>query len=67
MKRQKSPCIDACDFSHQKGWCAGCGRTRPECNQWKNMKPYDINKLQKELQKRLGKMAEFRAKNKLKG
>jgi predicted Fe-S protein YdhL (DUF1289 family) len=53
MKRQKSPCINACDFSNTKGWCGGCGRTRQECNQWQKMKPYDKRFLQKELQKRL--------------
>lgn len=53
MKRQKSPCINECDFSYPKGWCSGCGRTRQECNKWKSMKPYDINNLLKELPKRL--------------
>ncbi|PNQ54130.1 DUF1289 domain-containing protein, partial [Vibrio agarivorans] len=28
MKKQKSPCIDLCNFSSTKGWCLGCGRTR---------------------------------------
>ncbi|WP_039983683.1 DUF1289 domain-containing protein [Vibrio sagamiensis] len=56
MKKQKSPCIDLCNFSSTKGWCLGCGRTRAECKKWKAMKPYDINILQKELKKRLLKM-----------
>ncbi|QPJ62517.1 MAG: DUF1289 domain-containing protein [Candidatus Nitronauta litoralis] len=53
MKRQKSPCIDVCEFSGPKGWCLGCGRTRPECRKWKEMKPYDRNILQKKLKKRM--------------
>ncbi|MFI3276185.1 DUF1289 domain-containing protein, partial [Vibrio sp.] len=39
MKKQKSPCIEMCDFSNSKGWCLGCGRTREECKAWKSMKP----------------------------
>ncbi|MBL6738001.1 MAG: DUF1289 domain-containing protein [Litoricola sp.] len=53
MKRHKSPCIDICDFSGPKGWCQGCGRTRKECGEWKAMKPYARNNLQKELQRRI--------------
>ncbi|MEH6443694.1 MAG: DUF1289 domain-containing protein [Oceanospirillaceae bacterium] len=60
MKRQKSPCINTCDFSHYKGWCGGCGRTRAEGNMWHNMKPYDKNFLQNELQKRLKLIAKQR-------
>lgn len=56
MKKQKSPCIDLCDFSNAKGWCLGCGRTRDECKKWKTMKPYAVNILQKELKKRLLQM-----------
>ncbi|KJG05916.1 Fe-S protein [Photobacterium angustum] len=56
MKKRKSPCIDLCDFSSQKGWCQGCGRTRQECSQWNSMKPYAVNALQKELRKRLSQM-----------
>ncbi|HCE1577510.1 DUF1289 domain-containing protein [Vibrio parahaemolyticus] len=56
MKKQKSPCVDLCDFSNPKGWCLGCGRTREECKKWKAMKPYAINILQKELKKRLLQM-----------
>jgi len=37
MKRQKSPCIDICEFSGPKGWCIGCGRTRGECRKWKTL------------------------------
>lgn len=56
MKRSKSPCIDACDFSGPKGWCLGCGRTRQECQTWKSLKPYDLNILKKQLKKRLSKI-----------
>ncbi|WP_435249189.1 DUF1289 domain-containing protein [Vibrio sp. nBUS_14] len=56
MKKQKSPCIDMCDFSNSKGWCLGCGRTREECKAWKSMKPYAINTLKKELIKRKSQM-----------
>ncbi|RXJ71519.1 DUF1289 domain-containing protein [Veronia nyctiphanis] len=56
MKKQKSPCIDQCNFSGPKGWCLGCGRTRDECQQWRSMKPFAINALQKELKKRLSKI-----------
>ncbi|MFT2112053.1 DUF1289 domain-containing protein [Marinomonas sp. 2405UD68-3] len=63
MKRQKSPCINTCDFSHYKGWCVGCGRTRQECNKWKSMKPYDKKFLQKERQTRLNLIGKQRAEN----
>ncbi|SHI34764.1 hypothetical protein VA7868_03554 [Vibrio aerogenes CECT 7868] len=53
MKKQKSPCIDVCDFSGPKGWCLGCGRTREECQQWNKMKPYALNNLRKALKKRM--------------
>ncbi|WP_082825426.1 DUF1289 domain-containing protein [Marinomonas sp. TW1] len=53
MKSQKSPCIDVCVFSGPKGWCIGCARTRQECQQWKTMKPYNKNLLEKALKKRL--------------
>nr|WP_231870285.1 MULTISPECIES: DUF1289 domain-containing protein [unclassified Marinomonas] len=53
---QKSPCIDVCDFSGPKGWCLGCGRTKPECQKWKSMKPYHMNILQKELKKRMSQI-----------
>ena len=56
VKRQKSPCIDLCDFSGPKGWCLGCARTRPECNQWQKMKPYDKNNIEKELQRRMNQI-----------
>ena len=39
-KRNKSPCIDICEFVQPNGWCVGCGRTRDECQKWKSMKPY---------------------------
>lgn len=56
VKRQKSPCIDLCDFSGPKGWCLGCARTRLECNQWQKMKPYDRTKIEKDLQKRMNQI-----------
>ncbi|UGA57727.1 DUF1289 domain-containing protein [Vibrio sp. VB16] len=56
MKKKKSPCIDACDFSSAKAWCLGCGRTRKECQQWNTMTPHGVNILQKELGKRMLKI-----------
>ena len=56
MKRSKSPCIDICDFSGNKGWCLGCGRTREECNKWKSMKPYARHAIEKQLKKRLNQL-----------
>ena len=53
MKKQKSPCIDICKFIGLNGWCLGCGRTKIEVRKWKNLKPYDIKTLEKQLQKRL--------------
>ena len=53
MKRHKSPCVDICKFSGPNKWCLGCGRTREEARRWKNLKPYDIKTLGKQLQKRL--------------
>ncbi|MCV2403585.1 DUF1289 domain-containing protein [Marinomonas sp. C2222] len=67
MKRQKSPCTNVCDFSHYKGWCAGCGCTRQELKDWKHMEPDNINELQEKLQKRMDQMAKFRTENKWKG
>ena len=52
MKSQKSPCVDVCKFTGRNGWCIGCGRTREECQKWKN-KPFDIKILQKQLKKRM--------------
>jgi predicted Fe-S protein YdhL (DUF1289 family) len=63
MKPKKSPCINTCDFSHEKGWCSGCGRTQQECNKWKNMKSYDKNCLSKELPKRLNLIVKQRTEN----
>ncbi len=56
MKRQKSPCIDICEFSGPKGWCIGCGRTRDECRKLKTLKPYAVKSLRKELIKRMEQM-----------
>ncbi|MFL6872718.1 MAG: DUF1289 domain-containing protein [Candidatus Azotimanducaceae bacterium] len=53
MKRDKSPCVDICDFSSPKGWCRGCGRTRLESQKWKSMKPYARKSIENQLQKRL--------------
>ncbi|MDP5253092.1 MULTISPECIES: DUF1289 domain-containing protein [unclassified Vibrio] len=61
MKKQKSPCIDLCDFSGPKGWCTGCGRTRKECQKWKNMKPYAANQIRNELPKRLAQIKQSEA------
>ena len=52
-KKNKSPCIDICDFYGQHGWCVGCGRTRGECDKWKKLRPYDIQMLKKQLKRRL--------------
>ncbi|MCG6873163.1 MAG: DUF1289 domain-containing protein [Gammaproteobacteria bacterium] len=57
MKRQKSPCVDVCDFSGPKGWCLGCGRTRQESQNWKTMKRYARNILEKDLKRRMSKIA----------
>ena len=56
MKRQKSPCIDICEFSGPKGWCIGFGRTRDECRRWKKLNPYATKSLRKELSKRIEQM-----------
>lgn len=56
MKRYKSPCVDKCAFSGPKGWCIACARTLGECKQWKTMKPYDRNTLEKSLEKRMTQM-----------
>jgi predicted Fe-S protein YdhL (DUF1289 family) len=56
VKRQKSPCIDICDFTGPKGWCLGCGRTRQECQTWKAMKPYTKNILEKDLKNRMSQI-----------
>lgn len=53
MKRDRSPCIDVCEFSGPHEWCLGCARTRQECREWKSMKPYDRNILLKKLTKRM--------------
>ena len=53
MKRNKSPCINICKFIAKKSWCIGCGRTLDECTKWKNMKPYAIAQLRKDLEKRM--------------
>ncbi|WP_295893664.1 DUF1289 domain-containing protein [uncultured Vibrio sp.] len=64
MKKQKSPCINHCDFSGSKGWCLGCGRTRNECQKWQAMKPFDINNLRKVLGKRMNQIRTECAPNK---
>ncbi|MFL2844937.1 MAG: DUF1289 domain-containing protein [Candidatus Puniceispirillaceae bacterium] len=58
LKKNKSPCIDICEFSGPNGWCLGCGRTRDECDRWKKMKPYEFKIIQKQLKNRMFKMAE---------
>ena len=58
MKKNKSPCIDVCDFSGPYGWCLGRGRTRSECDKWKKLRPYDIKIIQKQLEKRLSLIGE---------
>ena len=37
----------------KNGWCLGCGRIKIKARKWKNLKPYDIKTLEKQLQKRL--------------
>ena len=49
MKSKKSPCIDICKFMGKNGWCLGCGRTKIEVRKLKNLKPYDIKTLEKQL------------------
>ena len=56
MKKRKSPCVDICQFIGPSGWCIGCGRTRSESARWKKMKPYEANKIEKELKQRMTKM-----------
>ena len=53
MKSKKSPCIDICKFNGKNGWCLGCGRTKIEARKLKNLKPFVIKTLEKQLQKRL--------------
>ena len=55
-KRQRSPCIDVCEFSGPKRWCIGCGRTRKECRDWYGMKPSARLALERELRKRLSRI-----------
>jgi predicted Fe-S protein YdhL (DUF1289 family) len=31
----KSPCVGICRFDGRTGWCLACGRTLPECREWK--------------------------------
>jgi predicted Fe-S protein YdhL (DUF1289 family) len=62
VKRDKSPCIDVCDFSGAHGWCLGCARTRQECRDWKSMKPYSRNILLTELKKRMSAIKKDLAK-----
>ena len=58
MKKRKSPCVDICQFTGPSGWCTGCGRTRAESARWKKMKPYEANKIEKELKLRMAEMSE---------
>ncbi|WP_081589016.1 MULTISPECIES: DUF1289 domain-containing protein [Gammaproteobacteria] len=61
MKQHQSPCIDICEFTGPKRWCLGCGRTRHECEIWKEMKPYARNRLMNELQKRMFQITDKRS------
>ncbi|MEO9576148.1 MAG: DUF1289 domain-containing protein [Tateyamaria sp.] len=58
MKKRKSPCTDVCEFTGPSGWCLGCGRTREECARWKKMKPYEAKIIDKELIRRMSKIAQ---------
>ena len=40
-------------LQEKNSWCIGCGRTLDECKKWKNMKPYAITILRRELEKRM--------------
>ena len=53
MKGKKSPCKDICKFTGKNGQCLTCGRKKIEARKWKNLKPYVIKTLEKQLQKRL--------------
>ncbi|MDC3096266.1 DUF1289 domain-containing protein [Alphaproteobacteria bacterium] len=53
MKSKKSPCTDICKFTGKSGWCLGCVRTKVEARKWKNLKPYVIKTLEKQLKKKL--------------
>ena len=45
--------MDIFKFIGKTGWYLGCGRTKIEVRKWKNLKPYVIKTLEKQLQKRL--------------
>jgi predicted Fe-S protein YdhL (DUF1289 family) len=57
MKKRKSPCIDICEFTGPGGWCIGCGRTREECAKWKKMKPFEVKMIERDLKRRMVKIA----------
>jgi hypothetical protein len=56
-KSVKSPCIDICKFDGATGWCVGCGRTLPECREWKTATPYRAGAILRDLPRRLKTLA----------
>jgi uncharacterized protein len=53
----KSPCIDVCRFDGATGWCVGCGRTLPECREWKRASNARLKAISAELPHRLKRLA----------
>lgn len=53
----KTPCIDVCVFEAATGWCAGCGRSRPEVAQWRKLSPFRRKAAERELPRRLTVLA----------
>jgi uncharacterized protein len=56
-QRMKSPCIEICRFDGTTGWCVGCGRTLPECREWKKASPYRVGTIARDLPRRMKALA----------
>ena len=54
--RMKSPCISVCRFDGRTGWCVACGRTLPECREWKKAPRPRLLAISKALPARLAKL-----------
>jgi len=52
----KSPCISICRFDGRTGWCVACGRTLPECREWKKATRPRLMAIGKTLPARLAKL-----------
>ena len=57
MSRLASPCISICRFDGRTGWCVGCGRTLPECAAWKRAKPFVLQRIARDLPRRVKALA----------